>query len=79
MLEELASRDGTDYGEQELPLARKVVQLERLLQNRELALIYELESDSWEMVPPERLPSLGLSLEDLRAGAVLSGESDDRT
>lgn len=77
MLEELASREGTDYGEQELPLARKVAQLERLLERRELALVYDLDSDSWELVAAERLPLLGLSIDDLRRGDSPKDDADD--
>lgn len=51
LLEEYATRDGTDYGEQERTLDDKVGRLRRLLQAGELQLLYDLESEHWDLVP----------------------------
>ena len=53
LLEEFASRDGTDYGERETSLERRVEQLIAKLQAGELVLLFELESESWDIVPKE--------------------------
>ena len=54
LLEEFASRDGTDYGEIETAMSRRVEQLRRRLQSKEMALIYESESEHWDLVSAER-------------------------
>ena len=55
LLEEYASRDGTDYGARELSLAEKVDNLRHQLQQGQLGLVYESESEQWDLVPAERL------------------------
>lgn len=58
LLEEFASRDGTDYGERELSLAEKVANLQRQLEARKLALLFESESEQWDLVPREDAETL---------------------
>lgn len=58
LLEEYASRDGTDYGETEVPLATKVDQLRTLLERRELVILYETSGEHWDIVPLERAQEL---------------------
>ena len=58
LLEEYASRDGTDYGERELSLAEKVADLGRQLQRRELMVLYDTESETWDLVPHEQAEEL---------------------
>lgn len=58
LLEEYASRDGTDYGECEVPLAERRARLERQLQDRELVLLYDNASDSWDLLPAQRARAL---------------------
>ena len=53
LLEEYASRDGTDYGEQETPLAARVEQLLRQLKSGELVLLYEVEAETWDILSKE--------------------------
>lgn len=54
LLEEFASRDGTDYGERELSLEQKVGELRMQLGRGELQLLYDTDSESWDLLPPER-------------------------
>ncbi len=51
LLEEYASRDGTDYGERELSLEEKVQHLRQQLSNKDLYLLYEAEAQEWDLVP----------------------------
>jgi len=51
LLEEYASRDGTDYGERELSLAEKVGNLRGLIEQGELLILYEVEGEHWDLVP----------------------------
>ena len=61
LLEEFASRDGTDYGERELSLEQKAGELRMQLARGELQLLYDTDSESWDLLPPE---SAALLLED---------------
>ncbi len=54
LLEEYASRDGTDYGERELSLAEKVADLGRQLQRRELLVLFDTQSETWDLLPHEQ-------------------------
>ncbi len=58
LLEEFASRDGTDYGERELSLEQKVGELRVQLVRGELQLLYDTDSESWDLLPPERAAPL---------------------
>ena len=49
LLEEFASRDGTDYGEVETSLGERVAQLHRQLEDRSLALLYDADSEHWDL------------------------------
>jgi uncharacterized protein YheU (UPF0270 family) len=51
LLEEFANRDGTDYGERELTQAEKVGRLQRQLDSGDLRIIYDIDSEQWDMVP----------------------------
>ena len=50
LLEEFASRDGTDYGWREQSLEEKVAQLRRGLEGGALTLLYDSESEYWDLV-----------------------------
>ncbi|MFO7551674.1 MAG: YheU family protein [Haliea sp.] len=50
LLEEFASRDGTDYGDRELSLAEKVANLRRQLDSGDMRLLYDSDSESWDLV-----------------------------
>lgn len=51
LLEDFASRDGTDYGEQECTLDDKVVRLGSQLKAGELQILYDVDSEQWDLVP----------------------------
>lgn len=50
LLEEYASRDGTDYGERERSLDEKVEALQRQLESGDVALLYDAESETWDLL-----------------------------
>lgn len=58
LLEEFASRDGTDYGEHELSLAQKTTALQKQLEQGELQLLYDADSQQWDLVPTEQAATL---------------------
>jgi uncharacterized protein len=51
LLEEFASRDGTDYGERESTLMEKVARLQRQLCAGELQILHDIDSEQWDLVP----------------------------
>lgn len=53
MVEELITRDGTDYGEQELTLKAKVAQVIAKLQSGEAVIKYDEELEICEIVLTE--------------------------
>jgi len=53
LLEEFASRDGTDYGEYEHSLEQKVGQLRKQLDSSELLILYDADSEEWDLVDGE--------------------------
>jgi len=53
LLEDFASRDGTDYGEREFTLVEKVARLQHQLQAGELHILYDLDSEQWDLVSRE--------------------------
>ena len=60
LLEEFASRDGTDYGEQETPLAERVSQLHTGLQVGAMALVFDADTETWDILSAEHArPLLG--------------------
>ncbi len=58
LLEEFASRDGTDYGEREVPLAQKVESLRSQLAAGVIHLLYDADSEQWDLVDRESAESL---------------------
>lgn len=58
LLEEYASRDGTDYGERERSLEEKVSALRRLLSQGELVLLFDSETEHWDLADRERAVAL---------------------
>ena len=51
LLEDYATRDGTDYGERELTTQDKVDRLRRLLGAGDLQILYDADSEQWDLVP----------------------------
>ena len=60
LLEEYASRDGTDYGERELSLAEKVSRLRGRLQTAELSIVYDQSTELIDLVDSKTLELLDL-------------------
>jgi len=58
LLGEFASRDGTDYGEVELALEQKIAQLHRKLESSELFILYDMDSEQWDLVDNDRAKCL---------------------
>jgi uncharacterized protein YheU (UPF0270 family) len=58
LLEEFASRDGTDYGWREQSLDEKVAQLRRGLEGGALTLLYDSESEHWDLLEHEQAARL---------------------
>ena len=54
LLEEFASRDGTDYGAYETSLADKVSQLEIQLKQKRILVVYSELHESVNIVPAEQ-------------------------
>ena len=54
LLEEFASRDGTDYGDYEISLADKVDQLKVQLQQKRIMVVYCELHESVNIVPAEQ-------------------------
>ncbi|MCB1843116.1 MAG: YheU family protein [Halioglobus sp.] len=50
LLEEYVTRDGTDYGAQELSLAEKVQRLESQVARADVRLLYDAQSEQWDLV-----------------------------
>ena len=56
MISELVTRDGTDYGEQEIPLERRMAQVLERLRRGDMVVVYDEESDSVAIIGREQLP-----------------------
>ena len=54
LLEEYASRDGTDYGEREFTLDEKVGALRGQLDCGDLKILYDSDSEAWDLVPSDQ-------------------------
>ena len=53
LIEEFVSRDGTDYGEEEVPLERKVMQVEDLLRKGSAVIVFDSHTESCDIVVRE--------------------------
>jgi uncharacterized protein YheU (UPF0270 family) len=60
LLEEYASRDGTDYGARELSLDEKVANLRRQLEIGDVGLVYDADSEEWDLMAAAELKELKL-------------------
>lgn len=60
LLEDYVTRDGTDYGAREKSLEEKVERLQRQVDSGEVRLLFEAESEQWDLLPaPEAARLLG--------------------
>jgi hypothetical protein len=60
MLESFVSREGTDYGEVELSLTDKVNSLKIQLQRREILVVFDGESESFNLISAQEARALKL-------------------
>ena len=58
LLEEYASRDGTDYGDREMTLNAKVDDLRLQFEAGQLSLLYDADSETWDLVEREQATQL---------------------
>ncbi|MEO0437268.1 MAG: YheU family protein [Pseudomonadota bacterium] len=58
LLEEFASRDGTDYGERETALSVRVGQLHKQLIAGDVQLIFHTLDENWDLVDRARAAEL---------------------
>ena len=56
LLEEYVTRDGTDYGEAEVPLTTRVLQVRRLLARGEASIFYDPETRTCSIVLRQPAP-----------------------
>jgi uncharacterized protein YheU (UPF0270 family) len=63
ILEDFATREGTDYGETETPLAVKTAQIKRLLDAGHYYLLFDPELESVTIVAKDQLPN-GIEFDD---------------
>ena len=54
LIEEFITREGTDYGEVEVPLAQKVMQVRAQLQRGEAVIVFDLAAESCTLMPREQ-------------------------
>lgn len=59
LLEEYATRDGTDYGEREVSLEDKVASLRRQLQSKQVVIWFEPGEESVNLILAEDIPADG--------------------
>ena len=50
LVEEFVTRDGTDYGEQEVALERKVLQVINGIKRKEYVIVFDSEQDAAQIV-----------------------------
>lgn len=60
LLESFISREGTDYGEVEHSLSDKVEALKAQLKRREIVIVFDGESESFNLITYREARSLGL-------------------
>jgi len=58
LLEEFASRDGTDYGVVETSMEKRVAQLRARLDRGDMALLYDSDSEQWDLLNRESATEL---------------------
>jgi uncharacterized protein YheU (UPF0270 family) len=59
LVEEFVTRDGTDYGEQEIALCDKVNQVIRGIKRKDYVIVYNPDADSVQIVTREEWASGG--------------------
>ena len=51
LIEEFITREGTDYGWEEVSLATKVAQVRRQIEQREVVIVFDLASETVSLLP----------------------------
>lgn len=64
LVDEFITREGTDYGEREHTLAEKRASVMRQLERREIAIVFDFESESTTLVSRDELSRLQLAPEE---------------
>lgn len=59
LVEEFVTRDGTDYGEEEIPLPRRVAQVMKQLERGDVVILFDSDSNSCNIVSKSDLPRSG--------------------
>lgn len=55
LVEEFVTRDGTDYGEQEVALERKVLQVINGIKRKEFVIVFDSEHEAAQIVTRQQL------------------------
>ncbi len=56
MIEEFVTRDGTDYGDRETELAKKVAQVSAQLQSGQAGIFFYPDSETFQILPKDQFP-----------------------
>lgn len=54
LLEDFVTRDSTDYGEHDVPVAARVGQVRRQLDAGKAVIVYDAEAESFNIVPSDQ-------------------------
>lgn len=58
LIEDFVTRDGTDYGESEVPLGVKCAQVLRQLKSGVARIVFNEEDETFTILPTDQLPGL---------------------
>lgn len=53
LLEEYASRDGTDYGAEETSMDVRVARLLKQMHSGKIQLLFDVDSEQWDILPAD--------------------------
>lgn len=56
LIEEFVTREGTEYGETDVPLATKVEQVRQQLARRSVVIVFDPAIETTSLVPADQLP-----------------------
>jgi uncharacterized protein YheU (UPF0270 family) len=57
LIEEFVSRDGTDYGEREIPLSTRVDQVRELLRRRKVVIWFDEATETVSVFEADKIPA----------------------
>jgi len=58
LIEEFVTRDGTDYGEQEVSLSQRVEQVRRQIETGEALILFDAATETTTIIPAADLPKV---------------------